>query len=114
MPKTGQRSEISRRLSKEALEGRGPVVEAGKREGPKPSTNPSSVPYQEVLGRGRGAKLTPKPGELGTGKLVPSEVGMGARNLVKATAQRTRRKTREEKLVREGEREKEWSVAQPQ
>lgn len=49
--------------------------------------------------------MTPKPGELGTGKLVPSEVGMGARNLMKAIAQRTRRKTREEKLVREGERE---------
>lgn len=55
VPKTGQRSEISRRLSREALEGRGPVVEAGKREGPEPSTNPSSVPYQEVLGGGIGA-----------------------------------------------------------
>lgn len=43
---------MSRRLSREALEGRGPVIEAGKREGPEPSTNPSSVPYQEVLGGG--------------------------------------------------------------
>jgi hypothetical protein len=63
---------------------------------------------------GRGAKLTPKPGELGTGKLVPSEVGMGARNLAKGIVQRTRRKTREEKLVREEEREIDWSVAQAQ
>lgn len=37
--------------------GAGPVVEAGKREGPEQSTNPSSVPYQEVLGGGQRSKV---------------------------------------------------------
>lgn len=106
VPKTGQRSEISRRLSSEALEGRGPVVEAGKREGPRTEHQPQLCPIPGSAGwGGKGAKLTRKPGELGTGKLVPSEVGMGARNLAKALAQRTRGKTREEKVAREGERE---------
>lgn len=40
--------------------------------------------------------MTPKPGELGAGELVPSEVAVGARNLAKTRAQRTRQKTREE------------------
>lgn len=50
------------------------MVEAGKKEGPGPSTIPSSVSYQEVLGGGREAELMLKPGEVGTGKPMPPEM----------------------------------------
>lgn len=56
-----QRSENSRRLNQAAQEGRGPVVEAGRREAlSKP--NPRSALYQEALGD-KGAELSTKPGE---------------------------------------------------
>lgn len=71
--KTGQRSEISRKLGWAALEGRDPVVEAGKKEGPKHHPQLCLVPGSAGWG-GREAELTPKPGEVGTGKLMPPEV----------------------------------------